>query len=379
MKRILSLFLAVLLVFSLAGRGEAYMAGEPFRMDLSNRIQDPDRRAYVEMMLDYYLRTDTMVQHALAGGFSAMFLFDGASDKMDDPELEDFTYYRATGICLILKLNAQGEPELTYFNDSCSTIPDRPLEYGAWALPEVGEVGPATICDGTYQTYSVRHKGKYEALNLRTEYYDALIDAVYMTPEGYVGSRASEINIHTRTSNHTSGTSMWSAGCPLVGGGKSWEFWKMMYAMYYSLYDEFELDNFLGTVTIDRMLLKERLYELYLTKDAVDVFMARTWKAQPERYLDGCTGEEDYKRSEEKRLTMGTQLMSLPCSNATDARSVLVSTLPEGETVNIVGSIRNSAGNLWYRVEIDGKTGYVYSGHVEKDSFADWLFKTLFT
>ncbi len=379
MKRILGFFLAVLLVFGLAGQAEAYVAGQPFRLDLSKWMENSQRREYVQMMVDHYLRTDTMVQQALEGGFSAMFLFDGASDNMDDPALEDFTYYRVTGICMILKLDENGEPKLTYFNENCSTIPDRPLEYGAWALPEVGDVGPATICDGTYQVYSVRHRGKYEALHLRTEYFDPLIDAVYMTPEGYVRARASEINVHTRTSNHTSGTSMWSAGCPLVGGGKPWEFWKMVDAMYYSLHDSFELDNFLGTVTVDRMLLKERMYGLYATKDAVDTFLTNSRNVQPEQYLKTCTEEITYKREEEKQITLGTQLMSLPCSNATDARSRLLAAIPEGDTVKVLGSIRNSAGNLWYRIENQGQTGYVYSGHMEKDSFADWLFKTLFT
>jgi len=379
MKKTVIFTLLVCLILTLSPSAEAYESGEACRLDLSKWIRDAQRREYVEMMLDHYVRTDTMVQQALEGGFSAMFLFDGASDRMDDPELADFTYYRVTGICIVLKLDAEGQVEITYFNDNASTIPDRPLEYGAWALPEVGEVGPATICDGTYQVYSVRHKGKYEALNVRTEYWDPLVDAVYMDPTGFVNSRASEINIHTRTSNHTSGTSMWSAGCPLLGDGDSWEFWKMMQAMYYGLYDTFELDNFLGTVTVDRQLLKERLYDLYVTPEAVDSFLTKSTLAQPEQYLRECSDEKTYKRPEEKTITLATQLMSLPCSNATDARALLLDTLPEGQLVQVLGTIRNSAGNLWYKVRTEGQTGYVYSGHVEKDSFADWLFKTLFT
>lgn len=382
MKKILRFVLSGCLILAMLLPGvpqaEAYEMGQAFRLDLSTRIQDPDRREYVEMMLDYYIRTDKMVQQALEGGFSAVFLFDGASDNMDDPELQDLTYYRVTGICIVIKLDANREPQMIYFNDNCSTIPDRPLEYGAWSLPEVGEVGPATVCDGTYQIYSVRHKGKYEALHVRTEYYDALVDAVYMTPSGYVTSRASEINVHTRTSNHTSGTGMWSAGCPLVGDGDAWEFWKLVYSVYYTTYDTFELDNFLGTLTIDRQALKQELYELYETRDAVDMFLKNSRNVQPEQYLKTCTDAETYKRGEKKEITLGTQLMTLPCSNATDARSLVLATIPEGDEVTVVGSIRNSAGNLWYQVELDGQTGYVYSGHVEKDSFADWLFSKLF-
>ena len=239
MKKILVNLLSVCLVLAtLAGlvpRARAYEMGQACRQDLSAWIQDPERREYVEMMLDHYVRTDTMVRQALEGGFCAVFLFDGASDNMDEPALQDLSYYRVTGICVVLKVDAAGEVRMLYFNDNCSTIPDKPLEYGTWWLAEAGDVGPATICDGTYQIYSVRHKGKYEALHIRTEYYDPLVDAVYMNPEGYVTSRASEINIHTRTSNHISGSnSMWSAGCPLVGDGSSWEFWKLIYSTSYS-------------------------------------------------------------------------------------------------------------------------------------------------
>ena len=382
MKKFLAFCLAVCLLACLIPQVRAYEAGQAFRLDLSGKIENPQRREYVEMMLDHYIRTDTMVQQALEGGFSAVFLFDGASDNMDDTELRNLRYYRVSGICIVVKLDSDGEPKMIYFNDNASTIPDRPLEYGTWALPEVGEVGPATICDGTYQVYSVRHKGKYEALHVRTEYHDALVDAVYMTPEGYVSSRASEINVHTRTNNHTNGTEgkvMWSAGCPLVGDGDSWEFWKLVYATYYTTYENFEVGNFLGTLTIDRQALREELYKLYELNDAVDMFLTNSRNQQPEQYLRTCTDRETYKRKEEKRITLGTQLMTLPCCNATDARSLVVNTLAEGDTVQVTGSIRNNAGNLWYQVEAEGFSGYVFAGHVEKDSFADWLFEKLFT
>ena len=382
MKKFIAFFLSLCLIVSMVPSAEAYEAGQAFRLDLSGRIRNEERRNYVEMMLDHHIRTNKMVQQALEGGFSAVFLFDGASDHMDDPQLRDLSYYRVTGVCIVVRRDSSGELKLTYFNDNASTLPDRPLEYGTWALPEVGEVGPATICDGSYQLYSVRHKGKYEALHVRTEYWDPLVDAVYMVPGGYVTARASEINVHTRTNNHTNGTEgkvMWSAGCPLVGDGDSWEFWKLIYDVYYSQYASFELDNFLGVLTVDRQLLKTAMYGLYKTRDAVDMLLTNSRSIQPEQYLKDCTDREHYKRGEEKKVIMGTQLMTLPCSNATDARSSVVEILAEGESVTVVGSVRNDAGNLWYEISHKGETGYVYSAHLEKDSFADWLFDILFT
>ncbi len=379
MKKFLTFFLALCLCVSWIPPASAYENGQAFRPDLSRWIENPQRRDYVEMMLDHYVRTETMVQHALAGGFSAVFLFDGCSDNMDDPALQDLTYYRVTGLCVVLQLGTDGEPKVVYFNDNASTIPDKPLEIGTWWLPEAGDVGPATICDGTYQLYTVYHKGKYEAMHVRTEFPDPLVDAVYMTETGYVQSRASEINVHTRTSNHISGTSMWSAGCPLVGDGDSWEFWKLIQTVCHSAYDTFEAGNFVGSLTVDRQGMRKELYKLYGNQDAVDRFLTNSRNAQPEQYLKDCRGQEVYKRPEERMTVRGTQMMTLPCSNATDARSILLQTIPEGENLKVLGSIRNSAGNLWYKVDRKGQTGYVYSGHMEKDSFADWLFEKLFT
>ena len=377
MKKCLCLILALLLLLSAVPAASAYEIGQPYHKDLSTWIQNREYREYVEMMLDYHLRHNKMVQDALEGGFAAVFLFDGCSDNLDDPELSDLTYYRVTGVCVVLKLDANGEVKMLYINDNCSTIPDRPLEYGAWRLPEVGEVGPATICDGTYQLYSVRHKGQYEALHVRTDYYDDRVDAVYMTPDGYVDARANEINIHTRTSNHTSSRGMWSAGCPLVGGGKVTEFWKLMYAAYYSTYDSFELGNFVGVLTVDRMPLRRELYTLYEDPDAVDRFLTNSRKIQPETYLRGCTEGETYGKQQRKKVAVDTVVMSLPCSNDTDARSREQMPLMEGMKLNVLGSIRNTQGNRWYQVEFEGQKGYVYETHLKELGLFDKFWDAL--
>ena len=367
--RMLHIWLCLALLMGICPEADAYVPGEAFRKDLSTWIQNPRRREYVEMMLDYHVRNNEQVQNALSSGFAALFFFDGCSDHMDDPQLSDLSYFRVSGVCVALKVDGAGQLQMVYFNDNASTIPDRPLEIGAWNLPEVGDVGPATVYDGTYQIYSVRHKGQYEALHMRTDYLDAKLDAVYMTPEGFVNSRANEINIHTRTSNHTSGRGMWSAGCPLLGDGDSWEFWKMMQAVYYSTYDSFELDNFVGTVTVDRNFLRTEMYTLYRNPDAVDAVLTNTRKIQPEQYLDSCSRETKYDDPISKKAVRKAQVMTLPCSNETDARSLPVAELEEGDKISVLGSIRNSAGNKWYQVEYTGeegyqRTGYLFSGHL---------------
>ena len=376
MKKILSLFLCVGLLLTIVPSGKAYTAGQPIRLDLSKRIQNPERREYVEMMIDHYARTDIMVRQALEGGFSAVFLFDGASDNMDDPELQDLTYYRVTGVCVVIRLDEKGNPKLVYFNENASTIPDRPLEYGTWQLPEVGEVGPATICDGTYQLYSVRHKGKYEAMHVRTEYWDHLVDAVYMTPTGgYASYRASEVNVHTRTSNHISNVGMWSAGCPLVGSGNAWEYWQLIREVY----NDYEMDSFLGTLTVDRQMLKGAMEKLYETKDAVALILENSEKVQPQRYLELCSQEEERKLAEKRQVVLETKVMSLPCSKITDARTRELGVLEPGTEIKVTGSIRNTEGNLWLRVKTENLEGYVYAGHVQQDGLKDWLFDKIFS
>lgn len=372
--RFLSLCFCILILLSIVPAGLAYEKGESCRINLSSWITDPQNRSYAEMMLDHYVRTDEMVQDALLGGFSAVFLFDGCSDNMNDPELSDISYYRVSGVCVVLRLNEDGQVELAYFNDSCSTIPDRPLEIGAWYLAEAGKVGPATICDGTYQLYSIRHKGRYEALNARTEYFDKLLDAVYMTRDGFVTSRASEINVHTRTTNHILTTSMWSAGCPLVGSGKAWEYWKLMESVYYPIFDEFDIEQFVGTLTIDRQELRRELYQLYGNPDAVDAFLENSTAAQPFAYLTQCKTVKECD-SDETLISVGkANMMTLPCTNTEDARSLLRAAIPDGTQLKALQILTNVQGRRWYKVSWDGRNGYVEASSVRKATWLSGLF-----
>ena len=374
--KLFAVFFCVLFILPIPAR--AYTPGQAYQRDLSTWIKSEEHRRYVEMMLDYHVRNNKQVRSALAGGFSAVFIFDGCSDNMDDPTLSDLSFYRVSGVCVVLRQDAAGEVKMVYCNSNASTIPDRPLEYGAWSIPEVGEVGPATVLDGTYQLYSVYHKGKYEALHVRSAYDDETLPAIYMTPEGFTPYRANEINIHTRTSNHTSGKGIWSAGCPLAGGGDSWEFWKLIEATYHRNYESFEIDNFVGCLTIDRQALRTEMYTLYKSPGAVDAMLWESTRIQPRTYLESCGHTESYDREKCLRILKDTRLMSLPCSNDTDARSVALGTLAAGEVVTAAGSIFNASGNLWYETETGGQTCYLYAGHAEQLGWLASLWNRFF-
>ncbi len=364
--RILSLILCFVLLCPLIPAAYGYEVGDPWQVDLSGFLKNEENREYVEMMLDYYLRNDEKIRRNLEKGYCAMFFFEGCSDNTDDPALADLTYYRVTSLCIAVKLNDNGEPYIIYYSPNCSTIPDRPLEYGAWAFWDVGDVGPATICDGTYEIYGVKHMGQYEALHMRDAVDDGELSAVYMTPDGFVNKDANSINIHTRTSNHTSGLGMWSAGCMLVGDGNFAQFQEMMDCTYYAVHDLFEVGKKVGTVTINRQYLKDALYTLYESTDAVDMIVANTRHMKPESYMERCLWLETYRDPRLMQTSEETVLTTLPCTWEMEARSRQVMQLEEGCQLLLTAEVRNPDGEFWYETEIEGQRCFVYGGHVEK-------------
>lgn len=375
MKKLCSLLLCVCLLLHLAPAASAKTAVP----DLSEYIRNRNNRHYVQSMLSFYLRENTMVQETLRDGYSAVFLFEGCSDNMDDPDYGDISYYRVSAVCIALKLDETGEPEITYFNENCSTLPDRPLEYGAWNLEETGDVGPATICDGTYELYSVYHAGAYEALHMRTTYEDQTVAAVYMTPEGFVMHPATYINIHTRTVNHALPEAMWSAGCMLVGDGDFMEFAELIASTYYSNYSRFAVDRKVGTVTVNRQHLKSQLYSLYENEEAVETILTSSRCESPEIFLERCTGRQTYDSSKTVCALREAELMSLPCTNEVDARSIPVTTISAMDQIDICGQLTNPRGELWYEVDFFHENCYIRAEMVKDipktwgQRIADWL------
>lgn len=368
LQRLLSFVLAVLL----AGSAVPWAAAAEQILSLSGYIGNSEKRHFVEAMLSYHLRENTTVKKTLEDGECALFFFEGCSDNMEDPDLTDLSYYRVSAVCIAVMLDENGQPEITYFNENCSTLPDRPLEYGAWELEETGKVGPATVCDGTYELYSVYHAGAYEALHMRTSQEDETVSAVYMTPEGHVIHPATYINIHTRTGNHALQEAMWSAGCLLVGDGEWMDFANLIVATYYSQYDKFQKGQKVGCVTINRLMLQDELYSLYSNQEAVDTILVSSRCERPEIYLERCSSNTPM---EEKtvRTVSDVELMSLPCTNGVDARSIPVTRLSKGDKIDICGSVVNTKGQLWYEVSFFRENCYISAGSVEEipTSFLD--------
>ena len=361
MRKLVSSLLCACLLLCLLPRASAAESA----LDLTGLLSDRASRYYVQAMLNYHLRENRAVQETLDEGYCAVFFFEGCSDNLKDPVLSDLRYYRVSSVCIVIRLDDAGQAYIAYFNEDSSTLPDRALEYGKWYIHGVGDVGPATVCDGTYELYSVYHAGAYEALHIRTTYSDETVPAVYMTPEGFVVSRANAINIHTRTGNHTIEKAMWSAGCMLVGDGDFADFTELLQASYYGSYERFYPDLRVGTVTIDRQRLSGQLHDLYENTDAVETLLSVSRCDLPQTYLKRCN-QASLEKPRRMRAQRSTQLMSLPCSSEIDARSIPVLTLTPGEKLEIMGTVINTQGNLWYRVELIGQTCYLYGRDAEE-------------
>ena len=113
----------------------------------------------------------------------------------------------------------------------------------------------------------------------------------------------------------------------------------------------------------------------YRNPDAVDAMIWESSQMQPQTYFASCGNAECYEKEKNLRAALDTKLMTLPCSNGSDARSLEAGTLAAGEILTAKGSIFNASGNLWYETEAGS---YVYAGHVEELGFFESLWQKLF-
>ena len=128
----------------------------------------------------------------------------------------------------------------------------------------------------------------------------------------------------------------------------------------------------MGCVTINRLMLQDELYSLYSNQEAVDTILVSSRCERPEIYLERCSSNTPM---EEKtvRTVSDVELMSLPCTNGVDARSIPVTRLSKGDKIDICGSVVNTKGQLWYEVSFFRENCYISAGSVEEipTSFLD--------
>ena len=139
----------------------------------------------------------------------------------------------------------------------------------------------------------------------------------------------------------------------------------LIVSAYYSSYDRFQVDQKVGCVTINRYLLQQEMFELYQNQEAVDTLLVSSRCELPQTYLERCTEKQQFELKT-VQTTTGADVMSLPCSNSVDARSIPVTTLLKGDKIDICGSTVNTKGQLWYEVSFFGENCYIPAGIVEE-------------
>lgn len=80
-------------------------------------------------------------------------------------------------------------------------------------------------------------------------------------------------------------------------------------------------------------------------------------------YLNQCTQKIDTKIR--VKTTKAGTFKTLPCSSNTNSASVDVVSFSAGESFTVTKIIKNTEGNYWYAVNIDGYDRYVYSTYTQ--------------
>ena len=80
-------------------------------------------------------------------------------------------------------------------------------------------------------------------------------------------------------------------------------------------------------------------------------------------YLNQCTQKIDTKIR--VKTTKDGTFKTLPCSSNTNSASVDVASFSAGESFTATKIIKNTEGNYWYKVNIDGYDRYVYSTYTQ--------------
>lgn len=300
-KKILSMllfmcvFLETFTALSFVDAAETISIGDVFcPINNLNFISNEYRKRYIENMLSHYISSDDRIEQSLSKGNTAMFLFEGGSDNMEDKKLtSDLSMYRSFAVCIVVK-RIDNVDTVIYVNENCSSLPDRPHDYTISGHSTDGW-GAGTAKDGTYEAYTVHHKG-YAALQLRLNNIAQIPMLYFSSQSDYHEITTTGINVHTRwssTNNYKdkSGWS-WSEGCMLIGAYENGTFdtynrfleiikpngsiltpstIKNSSGKYInsSYVYESEIGIMAGTFTIDRQLFSEYMNSIYKNNEAV--------------------------------------------------------------------------------------------------------------
>ena len=386
-KRILCLVLVLALV---AASVPVYAAEAASYGDF---ISNASRRGYVEEKIATYLACVPELISNLNMGKPVVFLFEGASDNLDTINGYNWASNRVGAVCIVLR-KIDGKIVRTWYSQDCSTIPDRPLNYGTKDATH----GPATTVDGVYDLYTVNHHGVYAAMNVRVD-GNGYFPALYMSQSGgYDYITASSINVHTRIGGKavsSDSASPWSAGCILIGTSKA------VYDDYllevnngtygtgtlvsgssqYSSYLYSSTGTYGGKIVIDRVLAESALVPLYQNSAAVAEMIrySKNLSACPHESYDAfgaCEScgevfdwESTYATACEGFYTVTENFAPWVYEPYVDTE-VWDQEIEAGETVEVLGEYENAHKEKWYRFLYKDEEGYAPAEYLEFSGYS---------
>lgn len=346
-------------------------AVSPQALDLSGLscdsfISNQEHRDYINMMLRYYINSDSKLQTALSNGLSVVFFFEGGSDNFPASSYENSNLdVRDQAVVIVVQNNSSGTPTIVTNHETCSTIPSDPAS--------------SIQVDGTYSIKTWNHKGEtssknpYGALQINQPEEAACIKAPSSNKDGF-WHKGSGINIHTRSASKAS---TWSAGCLLIGadngtGNYFNTFMRIVAGIDYNVWISYSGNQFneitanknMGYCVIDRQLAKSGLGALYnnvaLGKitAASDAARSNAENSSPVNdYISECTFYPSYLTV---KTASASKLWNMPCSDATSDDAVTVGNTNAGDTLTITAMYKNTQDNYWYEVTYNGTVCYIY-------------------
>ena len=267
----------------------------------SSFISNTEHQKYIDLMMNFYLNSNSNLQTALDNGKCVVFMFEGGSDNYPGNGYAiSPTNIRNQAAVIVIKKNTNGSIGIAFSCEECSSIPGNPtLTTGEYAN------GATTLLDGIYPISTVNHLGMYGALWVNS-------NRGYYTPssnrDGWENG-ATGINVHTRSSSKAGGTDwgwQWSEGCLLIGTGAYSSntfnaFMKTVAGISYNVWTYYESssssNNNLATITpgsnvgyivVDRQLGYQGLLNNYTATalDRITVFSRTAYTQAATAYLD---------------------------------------------------------------------------------------------
>ena len=389
-RRVWSMILVICLVLSMIPafvsqtEVEAEAVSGLSSLTCSSFISNSARQNYIDVMMRYYIDSNSTLQSQLNSGNVVVFMFEGGSDYYDTyPYVDGYGQTRMQAVCIVVKLNSSGNASIVFYSEKCCSIPD-----DANYVTVGNEYNSSTtILDGIYKMSTVDHNGNYAAhtTSCSNGWYTP-----YSGSTGYAGG-CNGINIHTRGVNYALSYGGNSMGCQLIGYGANSSneyntFMKTVVGISFNAYDGTQRTYGYGShpgyytntgyYVVDRQLGLTNpsgtdygsgsLTALY-TKGDLDGITSFSTKARANADFDYSSKCTYYPAHCKIRTTdSATVVNTQPCSIDSDPDSVTIETVPSGKVYTATGLFKNTYGNLWYRVTASGgKTGYIYGGDAE--------------